>query len=101
MRYLNLAAHYTASPISNLEGEILECKDLGLPADLCRRIGEWNAEYKSVYHLDEAGRRAAIKSIEELDERGVRLAEEIERAVDGGAKVKYYSEGQMKVLKYG
>lgn len=101
MRYLTLAAHYTASPIQETDGELLRPEDLGLSDEICEALREWNDEYRDILSLDSAGRRAQREEIAFLDERGLQLAGIIERSVPGGAKVSYYSEGEMKHLKLG
>jgi hypothetical protein len=99
MRYLVVAAHYTSSPLQEKDGELLRPEDLGLPAELCDALREWNEDYRDVIPLDPAGRSAERAEIEFLDQRGLQLANAIERSLPGGAKVGYYSEGESRYLK--
>jgi hypothetical protein len=99
MRYLVVVAHYTSSPLQEKGGGLLQPEDLGLPAELCDALREWNEEYRDLIPLDAGGRKAERAEIEFLDQRGLQLASAVERSLPGGSKVGYFSEGASRYLK--
>lgn len=99
MRYLTIAADYTQSCLrDDFEGPI-QPESLGLPGDLCSELHAWNEAYRRVIPLDEDERcRAEIASlIRRLDEQGRSLASRVQEAA-GEAKVRYFSEGELRYL---
>ncbi|MEZ5079639.1 MAG: hypothetical protein R2878_03060 [Thermoleophilia bacterium] len=72
--------------------------ELGLPRALVAELTAWNERYQPVIPADTDQRRAEPMAslIAELDHAGIGLAEQIADALEGGAKVRYYSEGLLR-----
>jgi hypothetical protein len=98
MRYLTLAADYGEVAIRDEQRGAVTAAELQLPDDLTADIVAWNDRYQLVIPADveERGVEPMASLIRELDDVGRQLAERISDAVEGGAKVKYYSEGLLR-----
>jgi len=99
MRYLTVAADYTQSCLrDDFEGPI-QPESLGLPADLCSALRSWNEAYRRVIPMDEEERSDAeiAALICQLDEQGRDMASRVQQ-VAGEAKVRYFSEGELRYL---
>jgi hypothetical protein len=97
MRYLSIAAEYNQSCLrDDFEGPI-EPESLQLEADLCSALRSWNAQYRTIIPLDESQRGTAetVELIRRLDQEGKGLARRVGRTFPE-AKVRYYSEGQLR-----
>lgn len=98
MRYLTLIPDYTGSCIQDdFDGKI-EIDQLELPYSFIQQIFSWHSEYRTIIPLDNEQRNNKIEIIEELDNKGLKIARKLEELIPGGAKVKYYSEGKLKFL---
>ena len=99
MRYLTIASDYTGSCImDDFQGQV-DCLELQLDEEFCKELDEWNANYKVIILLDMEERDQRCDEIKMLDERGMYLAKKLANAIQGGAKVKYYSEGKLEYLE--
>lgn len=99
MRYLTIAAEYTASCLrDDFEGTV-EPKELNLPEPLCSDLRTWNDDYRAIIPMDMEERVApgTAARIDELDKAGRELAARVREAL-GEAKVRYYSEGRLTYL---
>jgi hypothetical protein len=100
MRYLTLTADYQQLSIRDKHSGAVDVATLGLPDELVTELVAWNDGYQQVV-LSEAEKRSVeplASLIRELDRSGLALAERVAAAVDGGAKVTYYSEGLLRPL---
>lgn len=100
MKYLTLAADYGDLTIRDEQLGALTPGELRLPDNLSAELVAWNERYQQVIVADLDRRRAepTASLIRELDRVGRHLAERISEAVEGGAKVRYYSEGLLREL---
>lgn len=100
MRYLTFAADYGAVSLRDEQLGQLDLADLDLPQDLVDDIVAWNGRYQQIVPMDMKERSAMPASglIDELDQRGVALAERLADAIGDGSKVRYYSEGRLRNL---
>jgi hypothetical protein len=98
MRYLTLAADYGEVAIRDEQRGAVTAAELQLPDDLTADIVAWNDRYRLIIPADveERGVEPMASLIRELDDVGRQLAERISDAVEGEAKVKYYSEGLLR-----
>lgn len=98
MRYLTLAADYSDVSIQDELNGAQKPTDLGLSSDLVADITTWNERYQSVIPagVDQRGVDPMAALIVELDQAGVELAGRIAGSIEGGAKVRYYSEGLLR-----
>lgn len=98
MRYLTVAAEYTGSCVKDdFQGQV-ECHELLSDKELCQELEKWNADYKVIIPLDMDERDQRRNEIDMLDKKGILLAKKLASAIQGGAKVRYYSEGLLKYL---
>lgn len=98
MRYLTLAAEYTGSCIKeDMKGQI-DYKELQLDEMFCKELDEWNSKYKSIIPLEAKERKQKSNEIELLDKKGIYFSKKLTSLIEGGAKVKYYSEGLLKYV---
>ncbi len=89
---------YTGSCLrDDFEGQI-ELEKLGLPQEYINKLSSWNEAYRKIIPLSDNERSERIKEIEALDKEGLELAKKLKNLVPGGANVKYYSEGKLKLL---
>ncbi len=98
MQYLILSPNYTGSCIKNEFSGSVDLDQLSLPKELEQEIVAWHEEYKKIIPLDENQRKSIVDHIEKLDQTGVALAKKIVDSIDGGAKIKYFSEGHLKYI---
>jgi len=98
MRYITLAADYTGSYLSDDFQGGIDCRELLINEELCKMLDAWNTDYKLIIPLGLADREKRYDEINKLDERGIFLAKKLTRAIPGGAKVKYFSEGRLQLL---
>jgi len=99
MRYLTVAAKYTGSCITDdFHGQV-NCRELHVDEELCKELNAWNTAYKVIIPLDMSDREKRFEEINKLDEWGLHLAKKLASVVQGGAKVKYFSEGKLKFLE--
>jgi hypothetical protein len=100
MRYLTLAADYGTVSLRDERLGQLDLADLDVPRDLVEDVVAWNGQYQQIVPMDMEQRSAMPASdlIDELDERGVALAERLADAIGDGSKVRYYSEGRLRTL---
>lgn len=98
MRYLTLAADYSAVAIRDEQLGPVALADLGLPKDLVAEIVAWNDRYRQIIPAGLAERRnePMASLIRELDDTGLRLAERMAEVIGESAKVRYYSEGLLR-----
>jgi len=98
MRYLTLAADYGEVSIRDPLAGALTPNELGLPDELVADLAAWNGRYQPVVSADEMQRgvEPMASLIPDLDAEGLRLARRIADALEGEAKVRYYSEGLLK-----
>lgn len=99
LKYLVLAAHLTASPLKEKDGDAWLPEDLGLPPDLCPSLSDWNQEYRDLIMLGRAERATEREEIRFLDSRGLQLAKQVEQTLRDRSKVGYYSEGESRYLR--
>lgn len=98
MKYLTIIPNYTGSCLQDhFEGQI-ELEELKLPQEFIDRLSSWHDTYRKIIPLNNDDRAKRIKEIEQLDDEGLDLARKLRILVQGGAKVKYYSEGKLKYL---
>jgi hypothetical protein len=100
MRYLTLSADYQEVSIRDEGSGAVDIVALRLPDELVAELAAWNDRYQRVV-LTEAEKRSVeplASLIRELDHSGLALAERLASVVEGGAKVKYYSEGLLRPL---
>jgi hypothetical protein len=100
MRYLTIAADYTQSCLrDDFEGPIRP-EALNLPKELCAELCSWNNAYRKIIHLDdeERSKKDIVDLITRLDQQGLVLAERVKQSVEGGAKIRYFSEGKLCYL---
>jgi hypothetical protein len=100
MTYLTLSADYGAVSLRDEQTGSLAPGDIGLPDELIADLEEWNRDYQAIIPLGPDRRRTAkvISLIAQLDRTGLQFAERIAEAVPGNAKVRYFSEGLLRVL---
>ena len=99
MRYLTLMTDYTGFCIQDdFEGQI-DCLELELDKEFCTELEQWNDDYKVIIPLDCDERSRLSDIIKALDDRGIFLAKKLADTIQGGAKVKYFSEGKSKILE--
>ena len=101
MRYLTIASEYTGSCIKDDNLGQIDCLELVHDRGLCKELDEWSFDYRAIIPLDIKERDQCRDEINALDERGILLAKKLVRAVQGRAKVKYYSEGKLEYLDLG
>jgi len=98
VKYLTLAPDYTRSCIKDEFSEIIEIKSLSLPDDFKTQLEDWHIEYRKIIPLDEAERIKKSQLIDKLDKVGISLTKQLSMLIEGGAKIKYFSEGHLKYL---
>lgn len=77
----------------------MECQELLSDETLCQEFEIWNSDYKRIIPLDMSERNQRRNEIDILDKQGMLLAKKLADTIDGGAKIKYYSEGLLKYLE--
>jgi hypothetical protein len=99
MRYLTLSADHQQFSLVD-DASMVQVEQLRLPGDLVADLVAWNRRYQRVLTatVGERGEEPLASVIDELDRTGVALAERIAAASDDQAKVRYYSEGQLRTL---
>ncbi len=99
MKYLIIASDYTGSCIRDeFEGEI-KLEDLEIPFELMQEISIWNSAYQKIIPLNEVERKKQVNVINSLDSQGLSIANRLTHLIPGGAKIKYFSEGQLKYMQ--
>lgn len=102
MRYLTVMPDYTSSCIKDDFGGQIDVDELDfLPQEYVSRLNNWHTMYRAIIPLSSYERAAVKEKIDKLDEEGLALSKELRDLVPGGAKVKYYSEGHLKLLFVG
>lgn len=95
MKYMILMPDYTGSCIRDeFEGEV-NVDELGLSTQMISELKSWHNEYRKIIPLSLEEREASVDQIEELDKMGLHIAKKLEIEISGGAKVKYFSEGNL------
>lgn len=98
MRYLILAPNYSSSCIRDEFSEYIDLDSLSLPKDFLEKLEHWHSEYRKIIPLTEEERAKKRDIINNLDKIGISLAKQITNFIEGGVKIKYYSEGHLKFL---
>ena len=98
MKYLTLAPDYTNSCLKDDFDGYIQLAELNLSNDLIRSLQKWHEDYRAIIPLSTDQRRKVISKIYNLDKIAIDLAKKISKEVAGGAKIKYFSEGQLKYL---
>ena len=96
MNYLILHADYMSSGIRHEYGDQIPKYDNILSVKTWESIISWVNSYSPVVMMDELERKLSIDLINELDQEGLKIKNEIESQLN--AKVKYYSEGFLKYI---
>lgn len=100
VRYLTLGADYGEFSLRDEQEGPITPDELGLSAEIAQELVEWNHGYQPIIPMSMGERRdpATASLIDELDRVGLKLAERIASGATHGAKVRYYSEGQLRHL---
>ena len=98
MRYLTLIPDYTNSCLQDDFEGYLQLSELKLSHNLLDSLKKWHEEYKKIIPLPIEQRNKIMDQINNLDRDGLKLAKQISKEIPGGAKVKYFSEGQLKYI---
>jgi hypothetical protein len=98
--YLTLSADYREFSLRDERAAAVDARELGIPRDLIVDLREWNGAYQRVIPAgsSERGGEPMASQISELDRTGLALAERVAAVLDGDVKVKYYSEGLLRLL---
>jgi hypothetical protein len=97
---LTLSADYQRVGMRDANSGEVDLATLGLPNEVLAELVAWNDRYQPIVAADVGDRSAEplASLIGELDEAGRDLAARIGAAIDGPAKVSYYSEGMLRRL---
>lgn len=98
MRYLTIAPDYSRSCIKDDFNGFVDLSEMKLPQDFIEEIFSWHLLYKQIIPLSIEDREKMFDEIDRLDQQGLRIADRLRELAEGGAKVKYYSEGRLKYL---
>jgi len=67
---------------------------LNIPKELLLKLEKWNEEYTSNIPTGGLADASISSEYDHFDNRGIALAQEVISVIQGGAKIKYYSEGK-------
>lgn len=96
MRYLLVWADYMSTGLRDEFKGPLRPADVGIDADLSRRLSDWVSRYERITPLEDSERAERMNEITALDEEGLAIARAIQHALGEAAKVSYFSEGTLK-----
>lgn len=99
MRYVVLAADYLEPSIRDELTGSTDAIKRDLQPSLLDEIAAWNAEYQKIIPLDIERRPSVAGLIDTLDRQGLELARRIGAELGGSTKVRYYSEGCLRLLE--
>lgn len=102
MKYLIISADYKTTGIKDkYSGEVCQA-DLGVSDSLWADISAWVEEYAVITLMtpEERITEYALNKINELDNKGLELAERFKKELKNDVKISYFSEGKLKYLRY-
>jgi len=99
MKYLFLAADYMEPSVRDIDphGQLDGFFFYDLSDELQAEIKTWNDDYQFVVPLELPERASIRRQIDELDARGLALAERVSEELSP-SKIRYYSEGLLRYL---
>ncbi|MFK0004324.1 hypothetical protein [Paenarthrobacter sp. NPDC090522] len=99
MRYVTLAADYLEPSIRDEVTGSMDATKWNLTPSLLHEVAVWNAEYQKIIPLDIRDRPSVAGLIDKLDSQGLELARRIGAELGSSTKVRYYSEGWLKLIE--
>lgn len=99
MQYLTLKCdYYLDSCLTNeFESSLFNLEDK-TNRKVITLIQNWHSEYFPIIMMTEEERKKNKVLIQKLDKEGLEIADYISKNIQGGAKIKYFSEGQGQYL---